>query len=150
MSFSDLIKKLDSNLMVSETKIDDNILYIYCQSEKHEAICSYCNEISSSVHSRYARTIKDLPIQQYEVNLVITVKKYFCNNEKCEHKTFAEKFNFVKENAVRTIRLDEYIEKIGMRNSSMDTVRDLKDNFINVSVNTVLRIIHKKGKLRRS
>lgn len=144
MSFNDLIKKLDKDLMVTETKIDNNILYIYCQSEKNEASCSYCNEISSSVHSTYTRTIKDLSIQQYEVKLVVTVNKYFCNNEKCEHKTFAEKFDFVKEKAVRTKRLDEYIERIGVRNSSMDTVRDLKDNFINVSLNTVLRIIHKK------
>lgn len=144
MSFNDLIKKLDKDLVVNETKTDNNILYIYCQSEKKEASCSYCNEISSSVHSTYTRTIKDLSIQQYEVKLVVTVNKYFCNNEKCKHKTFAEKFDFVKEKAVRTKRLDEYIEKIGVRNSSMDTVRDLKDNFINVSLNTVLRIIHKK------
>ena len=34
MSFNDLIKKLDKDLMVTETKIDNNILYIYCQSEK--------------------------------------------------------------------------------------------------------------------
>lgn len=144
MNFNDLIKKLDNNLVVNETKIDNNILYICCQSKKNEVNCPYCNDVSSNVHSTYTRTIKDLSIQEYEVKLVLKVNKYFCNNEKCEHKTFAEKFDFVKEKAVRTKRLDEYIEKIGMRNSSMDTVRDLKDNFINVSLNTVLRIIHKK------
>ena len=147
MNLNDLIKKLDNDLIVNETKIDNDILYIFCQCEKHEANCPYCNETSSSVHSTYIRTIKDLPIQEYEVKLVITVKKFFCNNENCNHRTFAEKFTFVKEKAVRTKRLDQYIEKIGLRNSSMDTVRDLKDNSINVSVNTVLRIIQKKNKL---
>lgn len=144
MNFDSLIKDLDNNLIINEIKKENNMLYIYCQSAKNEANCPFCNEISSSIHSRYTRTIKDLPIQQYGVKLVIKVNKYFCNNEKCNHKTFAEKFDFVEEKAVRTKRLTEYIEKIGIRNSSMDTVRDLKDNFINVSVNTVLRIIHKK------
>lgn len=144
MNFDSLIKDLDNNLIINEIKKENNMLYIYCQSAKNEANCPFCKEISSRIHSRYTRIIKDLPIQQYGVKLVIKVNKYFCNNEKCNHKTFAEKFDFVEEKAVRTKRLTEYIKKIGMRNSSMDTVRDLKDNFINVSVNTVLRIIHKK------
>lgn len=144
MDFNYLMKKLDDNLKVMDTQVENNILYIFCMMNNQEASCPYCNQISNRVHSTYTRTLGDLPIQQYEVKLVINVKKYFCSNEKCSHTTFAERFDFVNDKAVRTKRLDDYINNIGLRNSSMDTVRDLKENFINVSVNTVLRIILKK------
>lgn len=143
MEFSELIKKLDSKLILDETKNVDGTIYLVCHKDVHEASCPYCEQTSDKVHSRYIRTINDLPMQEYPVKLKLLCNKYFCLNPKCEHKTFGERFSFVEEKAVRTKRLTEYINKIGLRNSSMDTVRDLRDNFINVSVNTVLRILKK-------
>lgn len=144
MEFSDLIKKLDTKLILDETKIIDDTIYLMCHKEICETACPFCGQTSESIHSTYIRTIKDLPMQEYSVKLKLLCNKYFCLNPKCEHKTFGERFSFVEEKAVRTKRLTEYINKIGLRNSSMDTVRDLKDNFINVSVNTVIRILKKQ------
>lgn len=144
MEFSELIKNLDDKLILVNTKIVDNTIEIACYKEIYEASCPYCGQISNSVHSTYIRTIKDLSIQTYSVKLKLLCHKYFCNNSKCQHKTFGERFSFVEEKAVRTNRLTEYINKIGLRNSSMDTVRDLKDNFIDVSLDTVLRILKKE------
>ena len=144
MDFSTLLKRLDAKLILIDISTSDDIIYITCSKEIYNATCPFCNEKSNSIHSTYTRTIKDLPIQEYQVKLRLLVHKYFCDNPNCKHKTFAERFSFVEESAVRTNRLTEYIEKIAIRNSSMDTVRDLKDNSINTSVNTVLRIIKKK------
>lgn len=144
MDFSKLIKKLDDKLVLDNIEVIDNTMQITCHNEIYDSPCPYCGQLSNCVHSTYTRTIKDLPIQEYSVKLKILCHKYFCRNPKCEHKTFGERFSFVEEKAVRTNRLTEYINKIGLRNSSMDTVRDLKDNFINVSVNTVLRILKKE------
>lgn len=143
MDFSELIKKLDDKLVLDNTKIVGEVMEITCHKEVYETTCPYCGQMSNSVHSTYVRTIKDLSIQTYPVKLKLLCHKYFCYNSKCQHKTFAERFSFVEEKAVRTNRLTEYINKIGLRNSSMDTVRDLKDNFIDVSVDTVLRILKK-------
>lgn len=144
MDFSTLLKKLDNNLTLIETNTIDNIIYITCTEEIYDATCPFCNEKSNSIHSTYTRIINDLPIQEYQVKLKLLVHKYFCNNPNCQHKTFAERFSFVEKSAVRTKRLTEYIKKIAVRNSSMDTVRDLKDNSIITSVNTVLRILKKE------
>ena len=89
------------------------------------------------------RTISDLPIQSYKVKLIINVKKYFCNNSKCQHTTFAEPLKFIENNAIRTKRLDNYINKIGLRTSSKDAERQVKDTYVNISNNTILRIIKK-------
>ena len=143
MDLTDLIKELDNNLIVDDYTKKENIIYIACKSIINECYCTYCGEKSCSVHSKYIRTLSDLPIQNNSVKLILTVKKFFCNNQKCDHKTFCEKFDFVDSKAVRTKRLDEYINKMGLRDNSMDAVRNLKDAGINVSSNTVLRILKK-------
>ena len=144
MEIDELIKELDKKLIVIKKEIIRDTMYVYCDTHREETQCKYCGTISNSVHSIYQRTISDLPIQEYKVKLLINVKKYFCVNPKCNHKTFAESLDFVEENALRTKRLDEYINKIGLKNSSLETKRQLNDSHVNISNNTILRILKKK------
>ena len=142
-----MMKNLNKNLIVIDIKKVDNVFYITCKMDTNESTCPYCNETSNNVHSSYTRTISDLSIQNNEVKLLLITRKFFCKNSKCEHKTFGERFDFVDPKAVRTNRLDKYINNIGLRDNSMDAVRTLKESGINVSSNTVLRIVKKKQKL---
>ena len=149
MGIEELIKDLDKNLTVVETKKIDKVIYISCKMNTSENECPYCREISNSIHSTYIRTLSDLPIQNKEVKIILITRKFFCLNSKCSHKTFGERFNFVESKAVRTNRLIEHINKIGLRDNSMDAVRTLKDAGINVSSNTILRIVKKNKKLNK-
>lgn len=65
-------------------------------------------------------------------------------NSKCQHTTFAEPLEFIEDNAIRTKRLDNYINKIGLKTSSKDAERQVKDTHVNISNNTILRIIKKQ------
>ena len=47
-------------------------------------------------------------------------------NSKCQHTTFAEPLEFIEDNAIRTKRLDNYINKIGLKTSSKDGERQVK------------------------
>ena len=147
MELNELINELDPKLIVMKKEIIDGIMYIYCDKQKQKTKCKYCGQESESVHSTYKRTISDLPIQNYKVKLIINVKKYFCNNSKCQHTTFAEPLEFIEDNAIRTKRLDNYINKIGSKTSSKDAERQVKNTHVNISNNTILRII-KKNKNR--
>lgn len=144
MELDELIKELDEKLIITKKEIKTDVMYIYCETKKMPTKCKYCGEESESVHSTYIRTISDLPIQKYKVKLVIAVKKYFCNNTKCPYTTFAESLNFAEKNALRTKRLDEYINEIGLRNSSVVAKNQLSNSHIEISNNTILRIIKKK------
>ena len=146
MELDELIKELDSKLVVTKKEIKDNIMYIYCETKKQSTKCKYCGEESENVHSVYTRTISDLPIQKYKVKLVITVKKYFCNNPKCNHTTFAEALDFVEKNALRTKRLDEYIKEVGLKNSSIEARNQITNSHVEISSNTILRILKKTKK----
>ena len=143
MNLEELIKDLDISLTIKEVKRIEKTIYISCEKITKECQCPYCGEVSDSVHSKYIRTLNDLPIQNNEVKLFLVTKKFFCLNSNCSHKTFGERFEFVEPKAVRTNRLNSHINTIGLRDNSMDAVRTLKDSGINVSSNTVLRIIKK-------
>ena len=143
MNIEELLKDLDKDLIVTETKKVEKIIYITCEISKNESECPFCNHSSNVIHSKYIRTISDLPIQNNEVKLLLVTRKFFCSNPECSHKTFSERFGFVNPKAVKTNRLINYINGIGLRDNSMDAVRTLKDGGINVSSNTVLRIIKK-------
>ena len=144
MELDELVKELDNKLKVTRKEIKDDIMYIYCETKKQSTKCKYCGEESENVHSVYTRTISDLPIQKYKVKLVITVKKYFCNNPKCNHTTFAEPLDFVEKNALRTKRLDEYIKEVGLKNSSIEARNQITNSHVEISNNTILRILKKR------
>ena len=147
MELDELVKELDNKLEVTRKEIKDDIMYIYCETKKQSTKCRYCGEESENVHSVYTRTISDLPIQKYKVKLVIIVKKYFCNNPKCNHTTFAEPLDFVEKNALRTKRLDEYIKEVGLKNSSIEARNQITNSHVEISNNTILRILKKTKKL---
>lgn len=143
MELDELIKELDNKLTVTGKELIDDIMYIYCETKKQKNKCKYCGEESENVHSTYTRVISDLPIQNYKVKWVIKVKKYFCSNNKCQHTTFAEPLDFVERNAIRTKRLDNYINNIGLKTSSVEAEKQIKETHVNISNNTILRIIKK-------
>lgn len=144
MNIEELIKILDNKLEVNDTKKVNDIIYITCKISTSKANCPYCGCTSNLVHSKYIRTINDLPIQNNQVKLLVITRKFFCQNSQCTHKTFSENLSFVGSKAVKTNRLIEYIKNVALRDNSMDAVRTLKETGINVSSNTVLRIVKKK------
>lgn len=146
MNFDELVKELDKDISIINIKKKDNTIFIKCELNTTKSKCPFCGEESTSIHSKYIRKLSDLPIQNNEVKLELITRKFFCDNYKCEHKTFGERFDFVEPKAVRTKRLDNYINNIGLRDTSMDAVRTLKDSGIKVSSNTVLRLVKKNQK----
>lgn len=143
MELNDLLKDLDKNLIISKIEKSDRILYIHCDINCTVVKCKYCGMESHSIHSNYIRTISDLPIQGYQVRLVVTVPKFFCTNERCRYKTFAYPLPFAASNSLRTKRLDDYIYQVGMKNSSLDAQKQISGSHVSVSNNTILRIIKK-------
>lgn len=64
----ELVKLLDNKLEYLRHEVADEEIHIYVRGEKVEAICPYCGEASTQIHSRVKRTLKDLPIQRKGVS----------------------------------------------------------------------------------
>ena len=54
---------------------------VYLASTQTVAQCPLCHRPSHRIHSHYERTLKDLPVAQFSLTIVLTVCKVFCLNE---------------------------------------------------------------------
>jgi transposase len=86
---------------------------IYLSSTALCASCPVCSRHSGRVHSRYERTVADLPWHGVPVTLHVGVRRFFCNNSCCERVIFAERVPEVAAYARRTDRLQGALSLIG-------------------------------------
>jgi len=57
------------------------------------APCPKCHQPSSRVHSRYERTVADLPWQGVTVQIQLLTRRFFCVNRTCVRRIFCEALN---------------------------------------------------------
>jgi transposase len=78
------------------------------------AVCPGCQSISRSRHSRYWRSLQDLPIQGTPVLIRLHVGRWHCRNAGCERRIFTERpFKVCAPHARQTKRTDEIIAVVG-------------------------------------
>ena len=83
----------------------------YLSSTQVVAHCPQCNFPTARVHSSYERTLKDLPVVQFALTLVLAVCKFFCLNEACPQRIFTERLpTVVAPWARRTLRYADHLK----------------------------------------
>ena len=55
------------------------------------AACPTCESLSRNIHSHYQRILQDLPMTSYGLQLLVTVRKFFCRNKACAQRIFCER-----------------------------------------------------------
>jgi transposase len=93
----------------------------------------------------YQREIQDLPIQERQVILLINTRKMFCTNAECNHKTFAEKFDFVNPHGKKTNRLVSKILNTSTKLSSVSASILLKSNSVKVCKSSICDLLKKNA-----
>jgi len=79
------------------------------------AHCPVCNCPSQRVHSHYERTLKDLPVTQLGLTILLTVGKFFCTNDTCARQIFTERLpGVVAPWARRTLRYTDDLKALGL------------------------------------
>ena len=108
------------------------------------ACCPVCGEITHSVHSRYERTLRDLPCVDFCLTILLQVCKFFCHNETCKRRIFTERLPQVAVPwARRTVRFAEHLSSIGLALGGAAAARlSYRINY-GSSRNTMLRSIAK-------
>ncbi|MCR4695304.1 MAG: transposase family protein [Pseudobutyrivibrio sp.] len=140
-----IINDLDINykLIRYRNKVDTIVFEI--ANKATEVKCPYCGAVSSRVHSTYQREIQDLPIQNKKVVLLVSTRKFFCDNDLCTRKTFSEIHKFVGKNAKKTTRLEDNILYTSTQLSSVAASKILKSNHINVSKSSICVMLKKNA-----
>ena len=77
--------------------------------------CPLCHTLARRVHSRYPRTLADLPWGPYTVHLHLRVRKFFCDQPTCPCQIFTERLPTVAAPwARRTRRLAQRLRACGL------------------------------------
>lgn len=78
-------------------------------------LCPVCETATHRVHSRYERTLQDLPCSRYTVTLLLQARKFFCVNTACKRRIFTERVPQVTAPwARRTARFAEHLVALGL------------------------------------
>src|ERR1051326_2522722 len=100
---------------IAQVTVVDGVILVLAHSQRKRATCPECAHPSSRIHSRYRRTLADLPWSGRLVRLVVQVSRFFCTHPECARKTFAEPIPALAErSARRTTRLTEVLQHLGL------------------------------------
>ena len=124
---------------------DQHITMQVCTTEQ-TARCPLCAVPSTQIHSRYVRTLADLPWNGLPVRLRLAVRRFFCRTTACSRRIFTERLpGIVAPSARRTMRLTEALELVGLALGGEAGARVLAGLQMGVSPDTVLRVIRAVG-----
>ena len=66
------------------------VIQVELRAHQPSSSCPSCGRRSSRVHSRYWRTIADLPWEGIPVRILLQARKFFCGDERCSRRIFTE------------------------------------------------------------
>ena len=131
-------------LKITDTIEDERSLTIFMKSQKHGHACLNCGQVMDVYHATYVRTVQDLPIFNKNVTLKITAYDYFCSDDACEAKTFAEDYGrFVGRSGRMTDRLEDFVRTLALETNCEGAAAICKEMGILISGDTIIRILRK-------
>ena len=105
---------LPTGLEIVTIETVDDLLKVQVASTKERAFCPLCFCPSERCHSHYTRVVADLPCAGFRVQLILHVRKFFCDTVDCSRKIFTERLPaFVEPWARMTGRLRQALEALG-------------------------------------
>src|SRR5688500_860843 len=80
-----------ARLTLEGIRVQDGVIVFAARTVAGAAACPFCGHLSGRVHSRYPRTLLDLPWQGNAVRVQLTARKFFGDNRDCGRRLFAER-----------------------------------------------------------
>jgi transposase len=133
---------LPTTVLLEDLQIESHLLTLVLGSTLTQVPCPVCDQPSSRIHSRYMRTLADLPCQGRAVRLQVQVRRFFCDVPACSCKTFAEQFPLLAPAyARRTSRQAESLRSIASALGGRAGMRLVKRLSMPTSRFTLVRLI---------
>jgi transposase len=101
------------DLQLDEVQLADQMILVTIRATHPTALCPLCGQSSRRIHSRYTRTVADLPWAAHVVQLQLHVRRFFCTNPVCPRKTFSERLGAaIRPWARRTERQAQQLQQL--------------------------------------
>ena len=112
------------------------------EQDRDRASCPVCGIQSSSRHSSYIRTLRDLSAQGRRVNIQARLTRWRCRNDQCDRRIFAERLpTLATPFARRTARLAGIVRLFGHSVGGRPSERLMARLGMPVSDTTILRSV---------
>src|SRR5258707_15871732 len=88
--FSTPFLPLPAGLAIATTTMRDDLLVVQVVSTKVRSCCPLFFCPAERRHSHYTRVVADLPCAGFRVQLILHVRRFFCDTTHCHRKVFTE------------------------------------------------------------
>lgn len=134
-------------LVVERRSFVDGVVEISGRLAGAHGCCPDCGTSSSSCHSRYVRTLSDLPISGAIVKLRLSVRRFRCKQRACQRKTFSEALapGIGRRHGRRVARCDELVHAVGLALGGRPGSRMLARLAAPWSKDTLLRAVRREA-----
>lgn len=142
---SDLIP---SDLVVETVSAHADMVLVTARAISRSRLCPGCGTSSARIHSRYIRTVCDLPCCGRRVELRVTARRFVCTQSYCRQKIFAERFgdDVLPTRARRTARLECLVHHLGLALGGRPAASFAKRLMLPVSNDTLLRVVRRHAR----
>jgi len=135
---------LPADVVVEDLLLENQVLTLVLASSQPTRCCPVCSQPSTRLHSRYTRTLADLPCQGRLVQLQIEVRRFRCLEPICARTTFAEPFpGLAAAYARRTSRQAEALREVALVLGGRAGASHAKKLSLPTSRHTLLRLLRR-------
>ncbi len=130
------------DLVLSKIYYGPQRLFLFAASLSSQECCPLCHAASQRVHSHYTRRIADLPWADFTIEILLQVRRFYCNNQKCRRLTFAQRLGAaIPAYARRTQRKTNQLHSIGLALGGEAGARMAKTLKFSASPDTILKLV---------
>jgi transposase len=142
---------LPPGLIIEHVQIDEGGVAAVARGREAGSTCPDCGDLSRRVHSRYVRSLSDLPAHGRLVRIALTVRRFRCGNALCPRVIFAERFDedIVAPYARRTARLQTIVHHLGLALGGRPGQGLARRLLMPVSKDTLLRTVRARAPASR-
>ena len=128
--------------VVSLSGRESGTIRVALASQRETVPCPACGIPARRIHSRYHRTLADLPWQGLAVQLWLETRRFFCEVATCSRRIFAEQFpGLASPRSRRSARLTALFGAVGRALGGEPGARLLRELGLSISPDTLLRLV---------
>jgi len=134
-------------LAIESIETEADKLRIGARSISTTAACPLCVTVSARIHSRYSRTLTDLPSQGRRVVLSVCARRFRYVLADCRQRIFAERLETTVDGpfARRTARLEGIVHHLGLALGGRPGQSFARRLLLPVSNDTLLRVVRRRA-----
>ena len=139
---------IPSGLTVEGVVVEEASTIITVRAMAVASWCPACGGSTRRVHSRYLRTVLDLPLRGRRVRLLIMARRFRCDVALCSQRIFTERFGrgILRPWGRHTARVDDLLHHLDLALGGRPAARFARRLMMTAGNDTPLRLVRRRAR----